>query len=161
MIEDVATGRRITTNVLPIESDNLRGLGSDWRLNWRASVESMEVFKLIDPAAPDAILGLLALKRCENYVEVTLLESHPRNVGPTKRFQGVAGSLLAFAAQLSFQLGGDGFIAIDAKTELVEHYERVYGFKRIGRSQRMILDTQDAARLIAQYGGRPSHESAN
>ena len=133
-------------------------MGPGWRFDWRDAVESVEVFKLIDPAAPDAILGLLALRRHENYVEVTLLESHPQNVGRTKRFRGIAGSLFAFAAQLSFAIGGEGFIAIDAKTELIEHFQRVYGFERLGHSQRMILTTGAAARLIGQYGGRPSHE---
>jgi hypothetical protein len=73
-------------------------------------------------------------------------------------FRGIPGSLLAFAAQLSFAIGGEGFIAIDAKNELIEHYQRVYGFERLGHSQRMILTTGAAARLISRYGGRPPHE---
>src|SRR5207244_5236604 len=111
----------------PGRPDDVRELGAGWRFDWRAAVESAQVFKLIDPAAPDAILGLLALRRHENYVEVTLLESHPQNVGRTKRFRGIPGSLFAFAAQLSFAIGGEGFIAIDAKTELIEHFQPVYG----------------------------------
>jgi hypothetical protein len=88
---------------------------------------------------------------------VTLLESHPQNVGRTKKFRGIAGSLFAFAVQLSFELGGDRFIAIDAKTELLEHYQLTYGFERLGHSQRMILTTGAAARLIGRYGGRSPH----
>ena len=158
MIEHIETGRIITTDVRPVEAGDFQRLGPGWRFNWRDAVETMEVFKLVDPAAPDAILGLLALRRHENYVEVTLLESDPRDVGRSKRFRGIPGSLFAFAAQLSFAIGGEGFIAIDAKTELIEHYQRVYGFDRLGHSQRMILTTAAAARLIEQYGGRPSHE---
>ncbi len=158
MIEDVETGRLITAEVLPVEPHDIRGLGSGWRFDWPAAVVRDEVFKLIDPTAPDAILGLLALRRRENYVEVTLLESSPQDVGRTKRFGGIAGSLFAFAARLSFELGGDGFIAIDEKNELLEHYRLTYGFERIGRSQRMILSTIAAARLIVKYGGSPSDE---
>jgi len=158
MIEDVETGRLIATDVRPVEADDLLRLGPGWRFDWRAAVEGIEVFKLIDPGAPDAIQGLLALKRHKNYVEVTLLESHPQNVGRTKRFRGIPGCLFAFAARLSIEIGGEGFIAIDAKTELIEHYQRVYGFERLGQSQRMILTTGAAARLIGQYGGRPPHE---
>ncbi len=77
MIEHVETGRIITTDVRPIEPDDFQRLGAGWRFYWRDAVESTEVFKLIDPAAPEAILGLIALRRHENYVEVTLLESHP------------------------------------------------------------------------------------
>ena len=62
-------------------------------------------------------------------VEGGLLESHPQHVGKAKRFRGIAGSLFAFAAQLSFAIGGEGFVTIDAKSELIEHYRWVYGFR--------------------------------
>ncbi len=154
MIEEAETGPLVETDVRPVEADDLLRLEPGWRFDWRDLVKSEEIFKLIDPEAPDAILGLLALTRNENFVEVTLLESNPRNVGRKKKLRGVPGSLLAFAAQLSFNIGGDGFIAIVAKTELIEHYQRVYGFERVAQSQRMILTTVAAARLIAQYRGR-------
>jgi hypothetical protein len=117
----------------------------------------MEVFKLIEPSVPEAILGLLALRRHAKYVEVTLVESDPRNVGKNKIFRGVPGSLFAFAAQLSFEIGGDGFLVIDPKTELFEHYQRTYGFERLGQSQRMVLATGSAAKLISYYGRRSDH----
>jgi hypothetical protein len=158
MIEEVKTGRIVTTDVRPVEPADFQHRGLSWRFDWRTAVESEEVFKLIDPAVPDSILGLVALRRHENYVEVTLLESHPQNVGRTKRFRGIPGSLFAFAAQISFAIGGEGFIAIEAKTELIAHYQRAYGFERVGHSQRMILTTEAASRLIVQYGGRPPHE---
>ena len=53
---------------------------------------------------------------------------------------------------------GEGGNAIDAKTELMEHYRLAYGFEKLGHSQRMILTTGAAARLIGTYGGRPAHE---
>jgi hypothetical protein len=158
MIEEVATGRVIATEVHPVERADFQRLGSGWRFDWRTALESMEVFKLIDPTAPGAILGLLALRRFASYVEVTLMESHSQNVGRAKRFRGIAGSLLAFAAELSFKIGGDGFLVLDAKTELLEHYERTYGFQRIGHSQRMVLATGAAVKLIGEYGGRSDHE---
>jgi hypothetical protein len=154
MIEDAETGDHIATEVRPVAADDIRSLGAGWRFDWRAEVERAEVFKLLDPAAPQAILGLMALRRQLNYIEVTLLESHPQHVGKAKRFRGIAGSFFAFAVQLSFAIGAEGFIAIDAKSELIEHYRRVYGFERVGKSQRMILTTGAAARLIEQYGGR-------
>src|SRR4051794_23567803 len=89
MIEDVETGRLIAKEVRPVEPDDFRDLGSGWRFEWRAAVESAEVFKLIDPMAPDQILGLLALRRHKNYVDVTLLESHPEHVGKSQRFRGI------------------------------------------------------------------------
>lgn len=153
MVDDSETDRPIVTDVRPIEPEDFARLGPGWRFDWRDAVESAEVFKLIDHNAPDLILGLMGLKRHDHYVEVTLLESHPRSIGKAKKFRGVPGRLFAFAARLSFAIGGAGFIVIDAKTELIDHFERVYGFERIGRSQRMILTTAGAVRLIARYEG--------
>jgi hypothetical protein len=153
-IKDVETHDLIATEVGPVEPDDLRDLAPDWKFDWRSAVAGIEVFKLIDPTAADAILGLLAIRRHDNYVEVTLLESLPGSVGRTKKFVGIPGSLFAFAAQLSFAIGGEGFIAIEAKTNLIEHFRSLYGFERVGQSQRMILDTESAANLISQFGGR-------
>ena len=158
MIEDMETGRFIATEVRPVEPDDFRDLGPGWKFDWRATVESAEVFKLVVPTAPVQILGLLALRRHKKYVEVTLLESHPQQVGKTKTVRGIPGSLFAFAALLSFAIGGEGFLTIDAKTELIEHYRLNYGFERVGNSQRMILDSGPATVLITKFGGRPSHE---
>jgi hypothetical protein len=71
MIEEVRTGRLMTTEVRPVKPGDFRGLGSGWRFDWRAAVEGAEVFKLVDHIAPNAILGLLALKRCDNYFACT------------------------------------------------------------------------------------------
>jgi hypothetical protein len=153
MIEDVETHRFIATEVRPAGQDDLRHLGPGWKFDWRAEVAVAEVFKLVDPRASDAILGLLGLRRCTNYVEVPHLESHPRYVGKSKKLRGIPGSLLAYAARLSFAIGRDGFISIDAKTNLIEHFQKDYGFQRIGQSQRMFLDSEAAAKLISQYEG--------
>jgi hypothetical protein len=154
MIEDVETRRVIATEVRPVEPDDLRSLGTGWRFNCQSAVGDVEVFKLIDPVAPDSIHGRIALRRHDNYVEVTLLEAHSQSIGRTKKFLGISGSLFAFAAQLSFAIGGEGFIAIEAKTNLIEHFRSLYGFERVGQSQRMILDNEAAANLINQFGGR-------
>jgi hypothetical protein len=158
MIEDVVTGRVIGTEVRPVRSGDLRELGRGWRFDWRVAVENMEVFKLVDPTIPQVILGLLGLTRCPNYVELPLVESHASHVGPSKRLRGIPGSLFAFAAQLSFELGGEGFLALDAKSELIEHFQRTYGFQRVGHSRSMVLATGAAARLIDLYGRSSTDE---
>jgi hypothetical protein len=152
MIEEVRTGRRIGTSVRPVEARDFRGLRVGWKFDWAIAATSMRVFKLVDPTDPDGILGLMALEQRENYVEVGLLECSAENVGQNKRFRGIAGSLFAFAAHLSFEIGAQGFITIEAKSELVDHFKQTYGFERVGNSQRMILGTLPASRLIATYG---------
>ena len=86
---------------------------------------------------------------------VNLLESHPKNVGRRKKYAGVAGNLMAFAARLSRDAGFGGFVAFVAKSELIAHYELTLGAYRIGRTARMIIDEAAATKLIQQYfGGR-------
>ena len=119
MIEEVDTDRVIRTEVRPVKPGDFRGLGSGWRFDCRAAVEGMEVFKLIDPEAPEAVVGL----RTEAVLE--LCRGNARRVSPAKcrTSQAFSGeylkSLFAFAAQLSFERGGEGFLVIDAKTELL------------------------------------------
>jgi hypothetical protein len=39
MIEEVATGRVITTEVQPVQPIDFRRMGSGWRFDWRAGIE--------------------------------------------------------------------------------------------------------------------------
>ena len=52
--------------------------------------------------------ALLASSRHENSVEMTLVESHPKNVGPTERFRAIPSSLFAFAARFLSRLAEKG-----------------------------------------------------
>lgn len=102
----------------------------------------------------------MPLQRLEGFVRVQLLESSIPHVGSDKLWRAIAGSLLAFAAQLSFNLGFEGFLDLSAKTHLIEHYRNEYGFEQIGRTQKMILTPRAAANLILVYNGGPTDEQA-
>jgi hypothetical protein len=151
-IEDAHTGRRYDTRILPITTARALKLSSRWLFDWPAEIAVHEVFKLTIPAISGTTQGLIALERQAGFVFVHLLESHPQNVGRGKRYVGVAGNLMAHAASLSFELGFDGVIAFDAKTELIPHYERSLGASRVS-SQRMALNTAAARRLVQKYFG--------
>lgn len=151
MIREVATGRWIEISVRPIDSQDLRNLGLGWNSNWVSEVERVEVFKLVPLALPGSIHGLIALARRQDHVEVTLLECSPENVGSGKRFDRIAGCLLAFAVRLSLSLGFGGYLVLKAKTRLINTYKTKYGFERLGQSHRMILAPPATAKLIAEY----------
>jgi hypothetical protein len=74
----------------------------------------------------------------------------PANIGKQGIYEGVGGNLFAFACQLSFQHGFEGFIAFDAKSSLIKHYEKTLFAKQIS-TQRMIIDTNGAMRLVQSY----------
>lgn len=151
MLREQRTGRRLGTSVTPASAGDFAALGPGWNFTWEDEARQSSVYKLVAEDDPGEILGFIAAELREGFVEVTLLECSPGNVGRGKRYEGIAGSLIAFAATLSFDAGHEGYLVLDSKTALIEHYCQAYGFKRIGMSHRLVLDTEAAARLSRDY----------
>lgn len=68
----------------------------------------------------------------------------------SKTYKDVPGNLVAFACNLSFQKGGEGFVSFTSKTELIDHYIRTLGAYHIG-GRLMIIDDIAARRLIDKF----------
>jgi len=96
------------------------------------------------------IQGLLSVTLETDHVFMNLVERAPFNIGKNKLYEGVAGNLVAYACRISFQKGFDGFVAFDAKTKLIQHYEKTLGAYLLG-GQRMIIPTEPAQILIDKY----------
>jgi hypothetical protein len=79
-----------------------------------------------------------------------LIESSKFNKGKGKIYLGVPGNLVAFACKVSVDKGYEGFIAFDAKTALIKHYEQSL-YATHFRGLRMFIETSAALRLISQY----------
>jgi hypothetical protein len=79
-----------------------------------------------------------------------LIESAKFNKGKTKIYAGVPGNLVAFACKLSFDKGYDGYLAFDAKTVLIKHYQDTL-FATHFRGTKMMIETTAAKKLIKQY----------
>ena len=67
-----------------------------------------------------------------------------------KIYTGVPGNLVAFACKLSFEKGYDGYLAFDAKTLLIKHYQETL-YATHSRGTKMMIETPAANRLINQY----------
>ena len=85
-----------------------------------------------------------------DHVYIHLLESAPYNIGKGKIYEWIPGNLAAFACNLSFQSGGEGFVTFHSKTVLVDHYIKTLGAHHI-RGQLMIINSEAARRLIDKY----------
>ncbi len=79
-----------------------------------------------------------------------LLETAPFNRGRNKLYQGVAGNLVAYACQVSFKHGFDGYLSFTAKTKLIDHYIKTLDAYHFG-GHLMILNTSAANKLIDKY----------
>lgn len=148
------TGQVFSTRIVAfreLDSGQRREL-SRWRFDWLAESSRLRtnVMALLVEAV-ETVQGLISLEKAEGFVGVNLLESAPHNVGRNKLFRGVAGSLFAFACARSYTFGFDGFVAFEAKTELIEHYKTSLGATQVGKSSRMIIASATATLLIRQY----------
>ena len=79
-----------------------------------------------------------------------LIESAKFNKGKIKIYSGVPGNLVAFACKVSFDNGYDGYLAFDAKTVLVKHYQETL-YATHFKGTKMMIETTAANRLISKY----------
>ena len=79
-----------------------------------------------------------------------LIESAKFNKGKTKVYFGVPGNLVAYACKYAVDKGYEGFLAFDAKTALIKHYEESLNATHF-RGLRMFIETKAAMKLISQY----------
>jgi hypothetical protein len=79
-----------------------------------------------------------------------LIESAKFNKGKTKIYSGVPGNLVAFACKISFDKGCDGYLAFDAKTVLVKHYQETL-YATHFKGTKMMIETPASNRLISKY----------
>lgn len=153
-IELAATGESFATVLTQLTSAQRRELPKkEWLFNWSREVatERRRVYQLTTVAEPARIQGLISLEVDTDHVFVYLVESAAFNKGAQKQYLGVAGNLFAWACRLSFEQGYEGFVAFEAKTALLTHYQQALGAQRMGRGLRMYLATKAATELVTRY----------
>lgn len=151
-IENRITGDSFNTDVIKIENGDLSEIKSGWNFDWLEEFNGKaEVYKLVIESNFNIIQGLVSLTINDGFVFINLIESADFNIGRNKVYYGVAGNLFAFACKLSFDKGNYGYVAFNSKTNLISHYEETLGAKRIGTSNQMVIEPQEAVELIKKY----------
>ena len=152
-IENTSTGEVFDTVVEQLTIKDLNRIPkSDWQFDWAKEIKdkTKEVYKLTTVNNPTIIQGLLSLEDKQDHIFMHLLESSKFNKGKNKIYLGVPGNLVAFACKISVDKGYQGFLAFDAKTALIKHYQETLHATHF-RGLRMFIDTNAALRLISQY----------
>jgi len=152
-IENTLTGEVFDTEIVLLTIDNKKQIKkSDWQFDWLKELldPSKEVFKLTTINNPTIIQGLLSLEDKKDHIFMHLIESAKFNKGKYKVYFGVPGNLVAFACKVSLDKGYDGFLAFDAKTALIKHYQETLDAKHF-RGKRMYIETTAALKLISKY----------
>jgi len=153
-ISNKLSGEIFKTEISLIKKTDLKNLTKSrgWLFNWKYEYNQInrEVYKLTILDNPGVIHGLMSLTIRLDHVYIYLLESASYNIGKNKIYEGVPGNLVAFACNLSFQRGGEGFVSFESKTELVDHYINTLGALHFG-GRLMIINSIAAKRLVDKY----------
>jgi len=152
-IENRITGDVFDTDVVHLLKGNKRQIKkADWRFNWQGELlnENRRIYKLIINNNPLIIQGLLSLEVKTDHVYMHLIESASFNRGKNKVYLGVPGNLVAFACKISFDYGFDGYVAFDAKSALIRHYQETL-YATHFKGTKMYIETFAAQRLMKQY----------
>lgn len=81
------------------------------------------------------------------------LEIAPWNIGSGKRYDRVAACLIAFGCKLAIETGKgayQGYLTFVSKTQLLQHYEKIYGAKRT-TGLTMYIDPIQSEKLIYSF----------
>ena len=153
-IQNTISGDSFPTEVSLLAKADIKKITkkNGWNFNWKSEFDNnvKEVYKLTISNNPTIIQGLICLTIEKDHVFMYLVKSVPFNIGKNKLYEGVAGNLVSYACKISFQKGFEGFAAFDAKTKLIQQYEKMLGAYLLG-GQRMIIPTKPAQILIDKY----------
>ncbi len=152
-IENAVSGDVFNTDIFQLFAKDSKQINkADWQFKWQEQVKltNREVYKLVIKDNQKIIQGLISLSYQGDHIYMHLIENAKFNKGKSKIYAGVPGNLVAFACKLSFEKGYDGYLAFDAKTVLVKHYQETL-FATHFRGTKMMIETPAANRLINQY----------
>lgn len=152
-IENTLTGEIFDTEISRLTSSDVKQIKkSHWQFDWIRELKdhTKEVYSLTTVNNPTIIQGLLSLEDKDDHVFMHLIESAKFNKGKDKVHFGVPGNLVAYACKVSMDKGFEGFLAFDAKSSLIKHYQQSL-FATHFRGLRMFIETDAALRLISQY----------
>lgn len=152
-IENIATGEVFDTEIVRMAiSDTKQIKKEEWQFNWHKELkdETKEVYKLTTKNNPTIIQGLVSVEDKQDHIFMHLIESAKFNKGKGKIYLGVPANLVAFACKVSVDKGHEGFLAFDAKSALIKHYEKSLHATHF-RGLRMFIETSAALKLISQY----------
>lgn len=148
-VKEQSTQQIVPFEIVPISLAEIGNISALFDFYWEKEQKN-EIFALkIGPKKQIAGLMSLVNHQSELRLEIALLECSKENIGKTKRYEGIAGCLIAFACRLSFQRGYFGFVSLIPKTELIKHYILTYGFQQHGRHLAIEMDA--ANHLIEKY----------
>jgi hypothetical protein len=152
-IENTLTGEVFDTEMVCLTSADAKQIKkADWQFDWLKELKdnTKEVYKLTTVNNQSIIQGLVSIEDKQDHVFMHLIESAKFNKGKTKVYFGVPGNLIAYVCKVSVDKGYEGFLAFDAKSALIKHYQESLHATHF-RGLRMFIEPSSALKLISKY----------
>lgn len=154
-ILDVVNDSLTKAEIVPADYSNAPLKKDGWNFNWRQLIQEQnsKTFLLKTIELPKSIEGAIQLKIENKMLIMNALEIAPHNIGSkNKKYDYVAGCLIAFACRESFKLESDykGFLTFVSKTNLIKWYADKYGAVA-ALGQRMYIDDINGVKLVKEY----------
>ncbi len=154
-ILETANNRLVEAEIILAKSNDMPLKKDDWNFNWRQLFKehNTQTFILRTKQPPHSIEGVLHLMSENEMLVMDVLEIAPGNIGRrNKKYDNVAGCLVAFACRESFKIEGayKGYLTFVSKTNLIEWYINKYGAEK-ALGQRMFIDPAAGLSLIGKY----------
>jgi hypothetical protein len=150
-IIDISTGKKHFVNILPVEIDEFKTLRKDrYFFDWTIE-KNQEVYKLQMKGSSD-ILGLISIERIpqEWRIHIRLLTVSKENKGNEKRFDKIAGNLIAHVAKIAIREFGElACISLRPKSQIAQHYIDKYNMNITGRT--LSIEVPEIIDLINLY----------
>jgi len=156
-VRDLKTDRLLWIVIQYTTKNEINSVKKEFGFEWSKLIKQADSksysLKLVDKT--NDVLGLLHLINNQGMLIMNLVEVSKNNMGRKKRYDYVAGCLIAFACKLSFEIESNykGFLTFNAKSELIELYKSKYYAKQIN-GQRMYIEPEYGVKLINEYLNR-------
>lgn len=154
-ILDKINGELIESEIVLMDKKAIPLKKDGWNFNWRQLIgaENGRAYVLRTLNSPEQTEGALYLRFDHDMLIMEALELAPYNIGQkNKRYDYVAGCLIAFGCRESFKIESDykGFLTFVSKTNLIKWYAEKYGAE-LALGHRMFIDWENGERLIEKY----------
>jgi hypothetical protein len=149
---EVATGKKLMASITPLANADFKQITKKrYFFDWQKERGVSDLFKLTLQGKSE-ILGLLALIDFprEFRVQIHLLCVSLENQGKAKMYEGITGSLIAFAGRVAItKYFEQACISLLPKTELRSHYKAKYGMMDGG--PQLFLEGARLYELVKKY----------
>ena len=162
-ILELATKLEIRSTISLVTKNNLTlpSLNDGWRFNFKkhSAVKDYETYILTTDNSPEIIEGCLIINaKIAFQIYMAFVEIAPHNRGDQKRYDKVAGCLIAFACRKSFIKEKEGYVAFDIledskedELRLMKLYSQKYNAVRLADSTTMIIVPEGSEKLIKEF----------